>query len=238
MDLLTRGAGFGYLGSTITSLVYASVHLHLLRTRGGDPRTRAAALLRLADRGVLSRRLARRGAAGDARHHVDPAPAVVDTAGLAIAVGAALSGGAARSARRCLCPTSPRWSVAFRTAARVRRGDVRLPPRRSRSRSWCRSASRSTTCVSCLRKPPPIASAGGARWWSPGPGWIVPGMLKMLGGAFLAFLAMTARDQRSRRRSSRRRCTLPASATCLRFAGLGARRDHALRRSSRRSRST
>jgi hypothetical protein len=30
MDLLTRGAGFGYIGSTITSLIYASVHLHLL----------------------------------------------------------------------------------------------------------------------------------------------------------------------------------------------------------------
>jgi hypothetical protein len=24
MDLLTRGAGFGYIGSTITSLIYAS----------------------------------------------------------------------------------------------------------------------------------------------------------------------------------------------------------------------
>jgi hypothetical protein len=43
MDLLTRGAGFGYLGSTITSLIYASLHLHLLRAGGGHHGAGAAA---------------------------------------------------------------------------------------------------------------------------------------------------------------------------------------------------
>ena len=43
MDLLTRGAGFGYLGSTITSLIYASLHLHLLRAGGGRDGLRAGA---------------------------------------------------------------------------------------------------------------------------------------------------------------------------------------------------
>jgi hypothetical protein len=35
MDLLTRGAGFGYIGSTITSADLRQLHLHLLCARGG-----------------------------------------------------------------------------------------------------------------------------------------------------------------------------------------------------------
>jgi hypothetical protein len=35
MDLLTRGAGFGYIGSTLTSLIYASFHLHLFCAGSG-----------------------------------------------------------------------------------------------------------------------------------------------------------------------------------------------------------
>ena len=50
---------------------------------------------------------------------------------------------------------------------------------------------------------------------SAGPGWIVPGVLKMLAGAFLAFLAIQ-HWCRSRRRSSRRRCISPRSSTCSR----------------------
>ena len=46
MDLLTRGAGFGYIGSTITSLIYASLHLHLLRAGGGHHGLCAGAGLR------------------------------------------------------------------------------------------------------------------------------------------------------------------------------------------------
>ena len=37
IDLLTRGAGFGYIGSTVTSLIYASLHVPVLRDRSGDP---------------------------------------------------------------------------------------------------------------------------------------------------------------------------------------------------------
>ena len=34
IDLLTRGAGFGYIGSTITSLIYASFTFSAVRHRG------------------------------------------------------------------------------------------------------------------------------------------------------------------------------------------------------------
>ena len=48
--------------------------------------------------------------------------------------------------------------------------------------------------VDYLRFLPPRTHANRVRWWvaliSAGPGWIVPGALKMLGGAFLAFLAI------------------------------------------------
>ncbi|MFP3409498.1 hypothetical protein SB757_33305, partial [Pseudomonas sp. SIMBA_065] len=47
--------------------------------------------------------------------------------------------------------------------------------------------------VDYLRFLPPRTSKNRVRWWialiAAGPGWIIPGALKMLGGAFLAFLA-------------------------------------------------
>ena len=69
--------------------------------------------------------------------------------------------------------------------ASVRR---RRSPSASRwSRRW---ASRSTTCASCRRKRRPTRR----RWWLAviigGPGWVVPGVLKMLGGALLAWLVL------------------------------------------------
>ena len=41
MDLLTRGAGFGYIGSTITSLIYASFTFIFFAPRGGHHGLRA-----------------------------------------------------------------------------------------------------------------------------------------------------------------------------------------------------
>ena len=37
MDLLTRGAGFGYIGSTLTSLIYASFTFIFSRSRPPSP---------------------------------------------------------------------------------------------------------------------------------------------------------------------------------------------------------
>jgi purine-cytosine permease-like protein len=48
--------------------------------------------------------------------------------------------------------------------------------------------------VDYLRFLPPLTAKNRTRWWfallSTGPGWIVPGALKMLGGALLAFIAL------------------------------------------------
>ena len=46
IDLLTRGAGFGYIGSTITSLIYASFTFIFFAHRGGDHGSRAGDVLR------------------------------------------------------------------------------------------------------------------------------------------------------------------------------------------------
>ncbi|TXH91409.1 MAG: response regulator [Rhodoferax sp.] len=49
--------------------------------------------------------------------------------------------------------------------------------------------------VEYLRFMPPRRSGQGGRWWAAvlvgGPGWVLPGVLKMLGGACLAFLAIS-----------------------------------------------
>ena len=66
-----------------------------------------------------------------------------------------------------------------------------VPRSRWASRSSRRWASRRTTCASCRRK----TRANRKAWWlgvlAGGPGWVVLGVLKMLGGALLAYLAIT-----------------------------------------------
>ena len=94
MDLLTRGAGFGYIGSTITSLIYASFTFIFfaldLRARSGDHGLRARAGVQCsAGLGLPDLR-----AGGDslrhARRHRHQPPAGVDTALVAGAAGIAL----------------------------------------------------------------------------------------------------------------------------------------------------
>ncbi len=86
MDLLTRGAGFGYLGSTLTSLIYASFTFIFFALE--------AAILALALQMYLDWPLslllpgvvAGHRAAGGARHHAHLAAAAVDAADLDRAV--------------------------------------------------------------------------------------------------------------------------------------------------------
>ena len=66
------------------------LHLHLFCARGRHPGAGAADDFRLAAGGVLSGRLARRGAAGDVRHHRDLETAAVDAANLDRSRAAAL----------------------------------------------------------------------------------------------------------------------------------------------------
>ncbi len=82
MDLLTRGAGFGYLGSTLTSLIYASFTFIFFALE--------AAILALALQlyfgwplpVVLPGQLAGGDPDRDVRHHADLAAAAVDAADL------------------------------------------------------------------------------------------------------------------------------------------------------------
>ena len=77
IDLLTRGAGFGYIGSTITSLIYASFTFIFFAHRGGHSRRRAGDVLRHPAPDRLSHQRGRHHSAGDLRHHADqPLPAV------------------------------------------------------------------------------------------------------------------------------------------------------------------
>gem|GEM_PF-2062806 len=126
MDLLTRGAGFGYIGSTITSLIYASFTFDLLRARGGHHGLRAGAGLRHpAGLGLPGLRAAG-DPAGHARGDDDQPAAGVDPAAVAGAAGAAVRLRVPRGAGRAAWPGAVRRpggrAGALRPAA-VRRGD-------------------------------------------------------------------------------------------------------------------
>ena len=61
-------------------------------------------------------------------------------------------------------------------------------------------------------------AAGGPGVLVGGPGWVVLGVLKMLGGALLAYLAISTWC-RPTARSTRTRCTWPPTSTCSRNYG-------------------
>ena len=83
----------------------------------------------------------------------------------------------------------------------------------------------------------PLALVGrGAR--APGPGWIVPGMLKMLARLLPRLPRAAARASRPSRRSSRRRCTWSRFGYVFASPAWRAGADRRSSSSSRRSRST
>ena len=90
IDLLTRGAGFGYIGSTITSLIYASFTFIFFAIEAVIMSMALRAVLRRAAAARLRHQRAGRHPAGDARHHLhQPLPAL-DPAGLGGAAPPAL----------------------------------------------------------------------------------------------------------------------------------------------------
>jgi len=187
MDLLTRGAGFGYLGSTLTSLVYASFTFIFLALE--------AAILALA-----------------LQMYFDwPLSLCYLLSSLGI-VPLVMHGITLIS--RLQLWTQPLWLVllvcpyAFVLAKnpQVFADFTGLVGRASGSNgfSWLMFGTAATVAFSLvvqigeqvdyLRFLPEKTAANRRRWWTAvlvaGPGWIVPGMVKMLGGAFLAFLAL------------------------------------------------
>ncbi|MDM0045888.1 ATP-binding protein [Variovorax dokdonensis] len=187
MDLLTRGAGFGYLGSTITSLIYASFTFIFFALE--------AAILALA-----------------VQMYVDwPLPVLYLLSSLVI-IPLVMRGITMISGLQLW--TQPIWIVLFflpflavlAKNPRLYADFTSLVGRVSGSSGFdpLMFGAGATVAFSLvvqigeqvdyLRFLPEKTRESRFRWWTAvlvaGPGWIVPGMLKMMGGAFLAFLAL------------------------------------------------
>ncbi|MFC5605602.1 hybrid sensor histidine kinase/response regulator [Variovorax soli] len=187
MDLLTRGAGFGYLGSTITSLIYASFTFIFFALE--------AAILALA-----------------VQMYVDwPLPVLYLLSSLVI-IPLVMRGITMISGLQLW--TQPIWIVLFFLPflavlaghPRLYADFTTLVGRVSGTSGFhpLMFGAGATVAFSLvvqigeqvdyLRFLPEKTPENRVRWWTAvlvaGPGWIVPGMLKMLGGAFLAFLAL------------------------------------------------
>ncbi|MEO0003969.1 MAG: hypothetical protein RLZZ22_1661, partial [Pseudomonadota bacterium] len=187
MDLLTRGAGFGYLGSTLTSLIYASFTFIFFALE--------AAILALALELYLDW----------------PLPVCYLIASLGV-VPLVMHGVTLIS--RLQTWTQPVWiglfvlpyiAIALKNPAAYS-DFTSLAGRISGSAGFdpLMMGAAATVAFSLvvqigeqvdyLRFLPEQTARNRGRWWTAvvlaGPGWILPGMLKMLGGAFLAFLAL------------------------------------------------
>ncbi|MEO8297258.1 MAG: ATP-binding protein [Burkholderiales bacterium] len=187
MDLLTRGAGFGYLGSTLTSLIYASFTFIFFALE--------AAIMALAIEMAFDW----------------PLVWCYVLSSLVI-VPLVLHGITFIS--RLQAWTQPLWAVLFLwpfvwlafAQPQLYVDFTGLNGRSSGSSSFqpLMFGAAATVAFSLvvqigeqvdfLRFLPAKTHANRRRWWMAvlvsGPGWVVPGMLKMLAGAFLAFLAM------------------------------------------------
>jgi purine-cytosine permease-like protein len=187
MDLLTRGAGFGYLGSTVTSLIYASFTFIFLALEAAI----LAEALRMyfswplwvcylvSSLGIVP--LVMYGITVISRLQLWTQPlwlvllvlpylAVLAKNPQAFADFTSLVGRTSDSSGFDLVMFAAAATVAFSLVVQI--GEQ----------------------VDYLRFLPEKTRANRVRWWGAvlvaGPGWIVPGMVKMLGGAFLAFLAL------------------------------------------------
>lgn len=188
IDLLTRGAGFGYFGSTVTSLIYASFTFIFFALEAaimslalemcfGIPLfvgyvISSLVVIPLVTHGItlISRVQLWTQPFWIALHLLPFAfIAVADVASFgAWTRFGGISGADGRSFNILLFGTAA--TVVFSLIAQI--GEQ----------------------VDFLRFLPPREKKSRLSWWlaqlSAGPGWIVPGMLKMLAGSFLAFLAV------------------------------------------------
>ncbi|MBU0916207.1 MAG: response regulator [Gammaproteobacteria bacterium] len=187
MDLLTRGAGFGYLGSTLTSLIYASFTFIFFALE--------AAIMALALEMLFGWSL--------------PICYVISSLVIIPLVTHGIT-----LISRLQTWTQPLWLglwvlpfiavawhkpeayVEFTQLAGRTTGDSEF--------HWLAFGMAATVAFSLivqvgeqvdfLRFLPEKTKENRVRWWTAvlvaGPGWIVPGMLKMLAGAFLAYLAL------------------------------------------------
>jgi hypothetical protein len=188
MDLLTRGAGFGYIGSTITSLIYASFTFIFFALEAAV----MAYALELA---------------------FDMPPAWGYLICALVVIPLVTHGVTAIS--RLQVWTQPLWLVmlivpyvvVFQHHPDILPAWPPTPARTARHRRLRPAGLRRRTTVGIalitqmgeqvdyLRFMPERTAANRGRWWlgvlAGGPGWVILGVLKMLGGALLAYLAIT-----------------------------------------------
>ena len=188
MDLLTRGAGFGYIGSTITSLIYASftfiffaleaaVMAYALELALGIPPSWGYLVCALV---VIP--LVTHGVSAISRLQVWTQPLwllllVVPYVAVFMQDPGALAGVLHYKGERGntdgfylpLFGAALTVGIALMTQMGEQADYLRFMPERTPANRW--------------------------RWWLGvlvgGPGWVVPGVLKMLGGALLAYLAIS-----------------------------------------------
>ncbi|MDR1462293.1 MAG: hypothetical protein LBI68_04040 [Azoarcus sp.] len=189
IDLLTRGAGFGYLGSTIASLVYAVFTFTFFAIE--------AAIMAMAMRMVVDW----------------PLPVCYVLSSLVV-VPLVMRGITWIS--RFQAWTQPVWlfltilpfvwlafdkpqlyrEFAGMLGLREGGGDFQPLLFATAAAVVFSLIVQIAEQVDYLRFMPPPRPGHRVRWWlallAAGPGWIVPGMLKMAGGAFLAFVVMAS----------------------------------------------
>ena len=188
MDLLTRGAGFGYIGSTVTSLIYASftfiffaleaaVMAYALELAVGIPPRWGYLICALA---VIP--LVTHGVSAISRLQVWTQPLwlvmlVVPFVAVFMLEPGAFAGVLHYKGDKA---TAPGFSLPLFGAALT--VGVALMTQMGEQADY-------------LRFMPVQTAANRNRWWfgvlAGGPGWVLLGVLKMLGGALLAFLAIS-----------------------------------------------
>ena len=187
MDLLTRGAGFGYLGSTLTSLVYASftfiffaleaaIMALAIELATGLPLTLGYLLCALAIIPMVTYGITLINRLQNWTQPIWLIMLIVPYVFILIERPEALSGllsfaGHARDGGHfdiLLFGAGAAVAASLVTQIGEQVDFLRFLPAQTPANRW--------------------------RWWlallSAGPGWIIPGALKMLGGAFLAYLAL------------------------------------------------
>lgn len=187
MDLLTRGAGFGYLGSTVTSLIYASFTFIFFALEAA----------------VMAYAL-------DLAFDIPPAWGYL----LCALVVLPLVAHGVTTISRLQVWTQPLWLlllvlpfiVVLHQNPGVLRELAAYPGVNGAQGGFDLLAFGAATTVGIalitqlgeqadyLRFMPERTPANCGRWWAAvligGPGWVLPGVLKMLGGALLAYLAL------------------------------------------------
>ncbi|MBL8446632.1 MAG: response regulator [Zoogloeaceae bacterium] len=188
MDLLTRGAGFGYIGSTITSLIYASFTFIFFALEAA----------------IMAYAL-------DLAFDIPPAWGYLICA--LVVIPLVTHGVTAISRLQVI--TQPLWLVmlvvpfayVLRENPDLLSSLVSYPGEGKSSAGFelyefgaaltvgVALITQMGEQVDYLRFMPEATPGTRRRWWISvlvgGPGWVVPGILKMLGGALLAYLAIT-----------------------------------------------